>query len=223
MTNNNSKHLSKSFNYDILIALIYSGLKNQKEICMIYRGKDIQRALRSLNGIYEDLVQSNSDSFLNISEIFIHTIGKIPVLEQFIKPYFEMEISFNDIIISDDDDVWQYIKLPLELDSRIAFVLQFLKDITENNKNIDSLLYYLYRHKKVDENYFEFNQRVISSALRELIYKISDFIEDNVECSEQQFQPEQLKIINIGTINNNNGYVAVGERNIQSQHDVNSN
>jgi hypothetical protein len=61
----------------------------------------------------------------------------------------------------------------------------------------------------INDNLSQFNIAFVQPALRELINKIDDFVEDEVE-GKDEIDYGNIQVFNIGTISNKNGNVALG-------------
>jgi len=67
----------------------------------------------------------------------------------------------------------------------------------------------------------KFNRNIIEPALRELLVKIDDFIEDEVEESKE-YELGEINIFQIGSVNNQAGNIAIGKNiQIQQLNDIN--
>lgn len=180
----------------------------------MYEEKDINREFRYISNYGYDLVQSNSDNFLNRADIFIRKIQDTPALNQLLAPYFERKLNLSEIIIQNPIRLETQIKFPATLDDRIAFILQFLRKIVDDNKNLHNFMYSIYGNRTINNNYIEFNRNVTRPLIRDLLEKIQYFIEDNITDPTKEISPAQLQIIN-ATINTQ-GNVAVGHDIVQN-------
>ena len=180
----------------------------------MYRGRDIERAFHSISNYGNDLIQANSDDFLNRADVFIHNIQDTPALNQMLTPYFERKLNLSEIIIENPIRLETQIKFPATLDDRIAFILQFLRKIVDDNKNLHNFMYSIYGNRTINNNYIEFNRNVTRPLIRDLLEKIQYFIEDNITDPTKEIPPAQLQIIN-ATINTQ-GNVAVGHDIVQN-------
>lgn len=177
--------------------------------------KDILRAFRDINACMDDLLENTGRTmFLTNIKRFIMLIETNGVLKYLLEPFWKLDISKVEV----DDCGWIDLNIPVEIDYQIAYVLKKYKDFSkEDNKFcIHSFLFVIYKNKLSDENSSEWNQSIVAPCFREILFRLNDMIEDLPD--EEEISEKYMNIFNVGTINNSNGNIGIGENITQSNN-----
>lgn len=175
---------------------------------MEFSNKDILRAKRDLKNCFDDVI-NNTSRFIYIQNIhrLINLLENNKILNIISKPFFQMKIGKIDY----DDGGWTELNIPVEMDKQIAFVLQKLKEIAIEDIDIFDYLYSIYRNKYTDNNINTWNQELIYPTFREIMIRLDDLIEDEVD-GKNIVDSSKLNIYNISNVSvSNNSNLAIGE------------
>ncbi|NQV17177.1 MAG: hypothetical protein HQ534_01340 [Armatimonadetes bacterium] len=107
---------------------------------------------------------------------------------------------------------WGDLHLPLNINEHIAFVLQLFFKTEKNEFDINNFLLSYFNQNTFDENIYIFNSSVVEPAFRELLIKLDDFIEDEVE-GREDVNITNFQIFNIGSISATKSNVIIGSNN----------
>jgi hypothetical protein len=174
--------------------------------------KRIKRALRDLDTIVSDLINANSDNYLPMVKRFTSFIYDDEIINKLVQPLLQSDLTINEFII-DHGNGWGTIKIPQKTKDHISFVLKlFNRFSTDPEQDIVSFAFdhFPNNYGKYDYSLREFNDQIIRPALKALITKIEDFIEDEVS-DKESLDFSLVRIYSIGNIIANGSNVAIGK------------
>ena len=176
--------------------------------------KEIQRSMRDFDSVMTDLLNTDIDTYDTLLKRFVLFIENNVFLRKIIDPILNVEIDFSKIMI-DLNNGWYQIKLPVDIKDHLAFLIQLFYTYKndDENKTIMGLVDRAYPQPSGIGRYNslqEFNAQVVAPGLRELINKINDFIEDEVE-DREDIPISAIQIFNYGTIKSESGDIAFGK------------
>lgn len=177
--------------------------------------KDILRAYRDIDACMDDLLNNTGRiMFLTNIKRFILLIETNNALKYLLEPFWKLDVS----MVENDDDGWIDLNIPVAIDYQIAYVLKKYKKLSkeDNEYCIHSFLYDVYKNKSGDVNASEWNQSIVEPCFREILFRLNDMIEDLPD--EEEISVKYMSIINVGTINNSNGNIGIGENITQSHN-----
>jgi len=175
--------------------------------------KDIYRSMRDFDNIMQDLLNADIDTYDILVNRFVIFINGNKFLKKIVSPLINMKIEFSKILV-DLKNGWYQIYLPVDIIDHLAFVLQlFYAYYNDENKQIIALVQRAYP-QRLNEGIYqclnEFNIKVVGPALRELINRINDFIEDEVG-NKEEIQFSNIQVFNIGNVDTGGGHAVIGK------------
>lgn len=178
--------------------------------------KEIKRAYRDINNIMDDVLSTDDmNLYKTYVSRFISEIEENPVLKFILEPYFNIE---TDVIKERNHGYRLELSIPADINIQIAFVLQILKEFSENSPmQICSFLYRFFGNKKLSDNIYPWNSNLVSPVFRDISVKIQDLIDD-IPNDVTEVEGKYMTIINFGNYNSTNGQVANGNNNTLSQN-----
>ena len=188
---------------------------------MKYSSKIIKRSIRDFENILSDVEGANQHTYITLIGRFIDFTKNNDIIKEIIKPLINLKLNFEDILKRHPNGLGD-LHLPLNINKHIAFVLQlFLKTEDKEFNFIDFLLSY-FKQNTFDENIYIFNSSVVEPAFRELLIKLNDFIEDEVE-GKEDVNITNYQIFNIGSISATKSNIIIGNNNaIINQNNIDS-
>ena len=188
---------------------------------MKYSSKIIKRSIRDFENILSDVEGDNQHTYITLIGRFIDFTKNNDIIKEIIKPLINLKLNFEDILKRHPNGLGD-LHLPLNINKHIAFVLQlFLKTEDKEFNFIDFLLSY-FKQNTFDENIYIFNSSVVEPAFRELLIKLNDFIEDEVE-GKEDVNITNYQIFNIGSISATKSNIIIGNNNaIINQNNIDS-
>ncbi len=172
--------------------------------------KEIQRSLRDFGNIISDLINAEFKNLQSLTKRFVSFSMSDTVISKIMKPLLVMKLDRDNIII-DYEGASSDINIPSDMTEHISFVIQLLYQFEDakNDAFANFALQYFPSHE-FDSSISKMNDILIKPAMRELINKINDFIEDEVK-QQESIELSSIQIFNIGDIVNKNGNIAIGQ------------
>jgi len=187
---------------------------------MSISSKQIQRAIRDFENIISDLSYADYDNYQRIIKRFVSFVQKNDIINTIIQPLLSIEINTSKILIYHHNG-WGTIKVPPDINEHIAFVLQLFFQFSEKDDHSLpnwALTFYPSDNFNISLSYM--NERLINPAMRELVNRINDFVEDEVE-NKESIELSAIQVFNIESIVNKNGNIAIGQNiNINSVENI---
>lgn len=180
---------------------------------MDFSKKEIERAVRDFNRIVSEISESSLQTYKSRAISLIDLIKTNNVIHTILSPYLELDIDHDAITIPDNG--WFSLNLPSNADKKIAYSLQVLDSVAAGETDIEMYTHAIFRQKKLLDNVILWNNEILFPCFRLLDDKLRDLIEDEVE-GHDTVNTDALQIINIGTITNTTGNIAVGQGNTQT-------
>ncbi|OIK07144.1 hypothetical protein [Bacillus sp. MUM 13] len=177
--------------------------------------KEVKRAIRTLDNAAQDILSSGYSSYKARIERFVDVIYKDRVLNYIVAPLLEIPLDFDSIHYSSFNGFWiSELRLPVEIDEQLAYVVQIFDLVSKGKTHLDDLSHRIYKHKRYEDNIQQFLREIARPCLRELLDRLQDLIEDEVE-GKENISSSALQIFNYGNITTEKGgAVAIGH-NIQ--------
>lgn len=183
---------------------------------MKFSAKQVKRSVRSFEGAIQDVANSNSQTYKSRIRAIIEMTEQDKVIKTILEPVMNLEIDLDDIHYSRNNFQIDEIRIPTESNKQIAYILKVFKLESQNELSIEKMAAVMYNKRKLDVGLSIYLNDVAVPCLRELLYMLSDLIEDEVD-GKEEVSAESLKIINYGTISANDGSnIAMGENITQS-------
>ena len=184
---------------------------------MNFETKKIKRAYRDINNIMDDILSSTDmNLYKTYVTRFIDTINNNEVLNYILTPFFDIDV--NDVICNTGFGIRLEFNIPANIDKQIAFVLQTLRNFSKKSGDqICMFLFNFYMHNTIEDNIYPFNSNIVKPVFREILFKISDLIED-IPKDKEEVEATYMTIINYGNYNSQNGQVANGNQITQTQN-----
>lgn len=175
--------------------------------------KEVLRAYRDINACMNDLINNTGRTMFHVNiKRFILLIETNSVLKYLLDPFWNLDVS----TIEDDDDGWIELEIPTQIDYQIAYLLKKYKELSKEDDEycIHNFLYDVFRNKSGEVNTQYWNKSIVKPCFREIIFRLDDMIEDLPD--KEEINKKYMSIITVGTINNTNGNVGIGENITQS-------
>lgn len=175
---------------------------------MKFSQKEIKRAIRDFEKTIDTLQSAGHKVYQSRAKDLIGLVLQNKVLNSIVGPYLIMDVDFKSIENSPHGD-WYDLQLPNEKDLQIAYSLQIMKRSSEGEFSIDSYVFHIFAQKRINENIRLWNEQILFPALDDLITRLDDMIEDEVD-GKEKVEADSLQIINYGSISADHGNVALG-------------
>jgi hypothetical protein len=187
---------------------------------MEFSSKEVKRAIRDFKGVAEDLLSASHNTYSSRVDSFITFIEQNIVLNHIVNPLLNKQIDFDAINYS-GNGYWIELKLPINMEDQLAYLLQTFHASCREKFSLDSYLLRVFKKKSFNENISLWSYQVVRPCIRELINKLSDLIEDEVE-GKEAIADSVLQIFNIGNISAQHGSnIAIGQAITQSSTNEN--
>lgn len=182
--------------------------------------KQIQRAIRDFENIISDLSLADYDNYQSIIKRFVLFAQQNDIINKIIQPLLSFKIDTSKIVI-DHHNGWGTIKVPPDVNEHIAFVLQLFFEFSDkDDHSIANFAFQFFPSGNFNISLSNMNERLVNPAMRELVNRINDFIEDEVE-NKESIELSAIQIFNIEKIVNKNGNIALGQNiNINSVENI---
>ncbi|EOR20418.1 hypothetical protein A500_17325 [Clostridium sartagoforme AAU1] len=183
----------------------------------IFNKKEIIRARRDIQGCMEDILNNFGRTMYHVNiKRFINLIEFNRVLKFLTAPFYDLDTNN----IEEDDDGWIELNISDSIDYQIAYVFKKFKYFSSVDDQLVeyNFLYDVFRNTSSYENVEIWNNEVVKPCFREILFRIDDLIEDLPK--EEEVNAKYMSIINIGSISNANGNLAIGDKNIQNNNSV---
>lgn len=175
---------------------------------MEFSQKEIKRAIRDFEKTIHSLQYAGHKVYSTRVKELIGLIKQNKVINSIVGPYLFMDIDFESI--ENSSGGWFELQLPEEKDLQIAYVLQVMKRASEGEFTIETYALNIFVAKKLNENIRLWNEQILFPCLDNLMDKLNDLIEDEVE-GKDHIESGSLQVINYGSISADHGNVALGE------------
>ena len=177
---------------------------------MSISSKQIQRAIRDFENIITDLTYSNYDNYQRIAKRLVVFLKTNEIINKIIQPLISMRVDTKNIII-DHRNGRGTIKLPSDINEHIAFVLQlFFQYSNKDDRGLANFAFQFFSSDRLNDSISEMNQTLVQPAMRELINRINDYVEDEIS-DKENIELSSIQVFNIGSIFNKDGNVALGQ------------
>lgn len=175
---------------------------------MEFSQKDIKRAIRDFGRAIENLHAAGHTVYDTRVVEFINLVKDNAVLNHIVGPYLALEVDYSKVF-PETHGIARF-KLPSDKEIQIAYVLQTMLSCAEGPRRVSDHAFMIFRKSSFNENLFQWNQEILFPCLNELMVKLDDLIEDEVEGNER-VEASSLQIVNYGTITARNSNVAIGK------------
>lgn len=166
----------------------------------MFKGKDVKRAFRDFRHAIQDFLSADWSLYQSRAEVMMSIIQGNPTLSFVINPYLNLPLDISQIE-TPTTNYWMQLKLPTDQDQRIAYILQTINKYAAGTLDPINHTHLFFKHKHLNDNVHQFNQQVVSPALRDLLNKLTDLEEDEIIGNEEaEISPAVLNIINYGHI-----------------------
>lgn len=176
-----------------------------------YTEREAKVAIRSLNTAIEEVLSAKYISYKSKINEFIALSDSNPIIKAMIEPFKKIEIDFDAIHYSYNGFRIDEMRLPVNSDERIAYIIQIFDKASKGKIPLEKLAYSMYHHKRFEDNIQDFMYDIARPQLRELAYLLDDLLEDEIKGKE--IIPETtFQIINHGSITASDGAnIALGQ------------
>lgn len=178
---------------------------------MKFSNKEILRAKRDLKNIIDDISHSNRITYVVNIRRLINIIRNNAVLNTITSSYLKAKINFKEIEKQRNPNSHIELNLPDNMELEIAYVLQKIAlTVDDKSFDINYFTYLIFNKTTYDESTECWNNCILRPCLRELLLKIDDLIEDEVQ-GKDTVDSSKL-VIKVGNISlGNNSNIAVGK------------
>lgn len=176
---------------------------------MSFSGKEVRRAVRDFNNAANDLSNASFQDFQSRINRFVRMINDNSVINQIVKPLLELPLDLSQIEQTYPNGMLKLV-LPENMEEQIAYVVQLLH---RSYRKEDSLLNYahsVFQDRRHNDVILKLNAQIIEPFLRELLNRLGDLVEDEVN-GKEEIQPMNLQIFSIGNITAKSGSIAIGK------------
>lgn len=183
----------------------------------MFNKKEIMRARRNIQACMEDVVNNVGRTMYHVNiKRFSNLLESDKVLKFLTDPFFKLDVSN----VEEADCGWIELNIPDSIDYQIAYVLKKIKYFSNYDDKLIELdfLYNVFKQKSLHENAEIWNNEIVTPCFREILFRIDDLIEDLPE--EEEVNAKYMSIINIGSVSNTNGNLAIGNNNTQNNNSV---
>lgn len=171
--------------------------------------KEVKRSVRSFESAVQDIVNAGYATYQSRINTLVALCKDDPVINSIVTPFFSIPIELERIHVKGFD--WISLDLPSNLDEQIAYVLTVFKQVAERKISLEDLSLEIFQDRNIQENIRRYISQVAFPSLRQLNYKLSDLIEDQVD-GKKEIPRADLNIINYGTLNAERGAnIAIGK------------
>lgn len=169
----------------------------------------IQRAIRDFENIISDLSITDYNNYQRRVQRLVVFSQDNKIIQKIIEPLLNVDLDTKNIII-DHKNGRGSIKVPVDVNEHIAFVLQLFYEFSkDDNSNLVNFALTHFRADNFNDCIDMMNERVVIPAMRELINIINDYVEDDVE-ENDALDLSSIQVFNIGSITNEDGNIAIG-------------
>lgn len=177
--------------------------------------KQVKRAIIEFEEKTMALLRSSLATYKARVRDLITLIESDQVINSIIKPIMESVVNFEEIEIG--NGFWiKELRLPITLDGQIAYVLQVLNRGINGKLSLENYAHRIYKHKRIDENLNDFNHEIVEPALKGLLRKLKELVEDEVE-NKETLEASNLQIFNVSQLTASAGSnIAIGTNITQS-------
>lgn len=183
---------------------------------MKFSAKTVRRSVRRFEDAIHDVANSSSQTYKSRVRLIMEMTEQDEVIKTILEPVMNIEIDLNDIHYSRSGFQIDEIRIPIKPNQQIAYILKVFELESQKELSIEKMAALMYNQKNLDAGLSIYLNDVVVPCLRELLYKLSDLIEDEVE-GKEEVSTDSLRLINYGSISASNGSnIAMGESITQS-------
>lgn len=176
-----------------------------------YTEREVKTSIRRLNAAINDIVSASYATYRSKIDSFVELTHSDLIIKSIVDPFRSIRVDFEEIHRSQHGDWISEVKLPLDLDSRIAYVIKVFDEVSAKNLPLHDLTHRIYKNKKLEYNIQMYLGDIAMPQLSELKHMLDDLIEDEVQ-GQQSIPESALQIINHGTIHAQQGStIALGK------------
>jgi hypothetical protein len=173
------------------------------------KSKEVKRSVRDFETICHDLSNASWENYLSIVRRLMNYISNNQVISKIVAPLFNLQYDSSKYI-KDFKNGWGEFIVPEDITVHMALTLQSFQEFINNPKfSLHSFLLKYYRSSHIEDNLYEFHRQIVEPALREIITKTEDYIEDEIE-GKEEVELATIQVFTIGSIQNQNGNIAIG-------------
>lgn len=164
-----------------------------------YSQREAKVAIRRLNTSINEVLSASYATYQSKINDFNEITNKNSIIKSIIKPFKEIEVDFEKIHYSRNGFWVDEVRLPTDVNSRIAYVIQMFEKASKGEIVLDRFAHSIYRHKRFEDNLREYMYDIARPQLLELTYLLEDLVEDEINGNE--VIPEAaFQLINHGSI-----------------------
>ncbi|MHB8579043.1 MAG: hypothetical protein ACYDA4_04175 [Ignavibacteriaceae bacterium] len=176
---------------------------------MNLKSKEVKRSVRDFGTICRDLSNASGENYLSIIRRLMSFITSNQVISKIVDPLFNMQIE-SAKYLRDLGNGWGELIVPDDLTLHMALTLQLFRDfINDPTFELYSFVIHYYRSTDIHENLYNFHNQIVGPALREIITKTEDYIDDELE-GKEEVELGSIQVFAIGAIHNQSGNIAIG-------------
>lgn len=174
--------------------------------------KDVKRSVRKFEDAVQDILNSGYNTYKARIIRFIEITKNDPVINSIVSPLYDIKVDFDQIHYKSPGGDWvEELRLPTDIDKQLAYVLQIFDSVASNELSLENLTFEIYINKNIWSNINSWIIEVVQPCLRELLYRLNDLIEDEVE-GKDEIKSSSLQIFNYGPITASQGSnIALGK------------
>ncbi|WP_313429647.1 hypothetical protein [Siminovitchia terrae] len=176
-----------------------------------FTSKEVRRSVRSFEGAIRDVVNSSSQTYKSRIRRIVALTSDDPVIKNILDPIFNIDINLDDIHLSSNGYNIGEVEIPTDSNHQIRYILEIFNKDVNGELSIENLSFQIYSHRQMNVNLSKYLREIAEPCLRELIYKLDELIEDEVD-GKEEVSAESLQIINYGSISASEGSnIAMGK------------
>jgi|ERR1035437_1224305 hypothetical protein len=183
---------------------------------MNLKSKEIKRSVRDLESICYDLSNASEENYLSIVRRLMFFIKNNRIISQIVDPLFNIQIESSKYLV-DLGNGWGEIIVPEDITIHLAFTLKlFYQFINDPDFSLIDFSCNYYRSADISDNIYKFQNRIVGPALREMVTRIKDYIQDELE-GKDEVELGSIQVFTVGSIQNQSGNIIFGNNNNISQ------
>ncbi len=175
-----------------------------------FTAKQVKRAIRDFESNVQDIMGSDIRTYEARIKSFVTIINTNPVINSIVSPLLEIDINI-DQIHEGNGSGWITLNLPIDTNEQIAYILKVFIMVAQDKLSFQDLTLSIYASSHISSNIEKYLNNIARPALRELIYRLNDLIEDEVD-GKDEVKVSSLQIINHGTISAPQGNIGLGQQ-----------
>ncbi|PLR69109.1 hypothetical protein [Bacillus sp. UMB0893] len=177
-----------------------------------YEAKDVKRSIRRFEDAAKDILASGYNTYKARIIRFTEITKNDQVINSIVGPLYDIKVNFDQIHYKSPGGEWvEEIRLPTDINIQLAYVVQIFDSVSLGKISLDSLTFDIYVNKNIWSNINSWLHEIVEPCLRELLYRLNDLIEDEVE-GKEEITSSSLQIFNYGSITASQGSnIAMGK------------